>query len=538
MNHWISSTISYFLQSPSRAYLFVFVTSLLLFSLNIQGLSIYALDEAKNAECAREMYEQGELVVPTFNYQLRGDKPPLHYYFMMLGFQLFGVNEFGARFFGAFSGALLLLFTFRYTWKYLGKGTAWLSMGILWASLHLSLQFHMAVPDPYLITTMGLSILFFYEFLSERKVWALLCCYLTIGLGVLTKGPIAVALPGLIMLLHLLSTRQLHKKTLLSLKPWWGVLIVLGISLPWFILVHQATDGAWTEEFFFKHNLRRFSEPLEGHGGIFLITFAFIIGGMLPFSLFFPQAGIFAWKKRRESSFIDLCFWAVASIITFFAISSTKLPNYTVPAYPFVAILLANYLIKRNEYSLADKISYGLYMLIALALPVAAYMGIKADSIVADLYPLAWGLILVPIGALLGGYFIWRGQPIHMFKTVTASWILTSAVFYFFLFPPIDDRNPVSQTLPLLENQPSIIQYQLINRAFNFYLKRPIPVLEEEEEIMPHFEQHPKDVLIVRKAYWEKLDSVPKMKIIAETPDLFEKHTTLILTLDKSANKP
>lgn len=71
---------------------------------NINGLSIYVLDEAKNATAAIEMLQQGEWIVPTFNGEYRFDKPPLHYYFFMLSYQLFGINEFAARFFPALFG--------------------------------------------------------------------------------------------------------------------------------------------------------------------------------------------------------------------------------------------------------------------------------------------------------------------------------------------------------------------------------------------------------------------------------------------------
>ena len=69
------------------------------------------VDEARNSECAREMSELGELVVPSFNYELRTDNPPLHYYFMMLSYEIFGVNEFAARFFSSIFGALTILLT-------------------------------------------------------------------------------------------------------------------------------------------------------------------------------------------------------------------------------------------------------------------------------------------------------------------------------------------------------------------------------------------------------------------------------------------
>ena len=123
-----------------------------------------------------------------------------------------------------------------------------------------------------------------------------------------------------------------------------------------------------------------------------------------------------------------------------------------------------------------------------------------------------------------------------MVFSITLSWVFTAAIFYFFLFPKVDQRNPILQTQHVFKENPSVVQYQLINRAFMFALKKPIPVLNEEEEIIPHFRNHPEDLLIIRKAYWEKLDSVPQMEIVAESPDLFEKHTTLILRLAKSAN--
>ena len=393
MNRWFDQIQTFTHAYPKWAYVCVFFISLILFSLNIHGLSIYALDEAKNAECAREMYERSDFVVPTFNYELRTDKPPLHYYFMMLGFQVLGVKALGARFFGSLVGALLLLFTFRFSKKFIGIGAAWMSIGVLWASLHLSLQFHMAVPDPYLITCFALSIFFFFEYLQERATWALLSFYLMMGLGVLTKGPIAIALPGLIMLLHLISSKRLDWTTLKRLKPWWGAMIVLGISVPWFLLVHQATGGVWTEEFFFKHNVRRFAEPMEGHGGIFLLSLAFVIAGMLPFSVFSPQAIGFTWKQRKELPALDICFWAVVSIVGFFALSSTKLPNYTVPAYPFLAILIGTYFSKKRSSTKVDRYSFLFYLILAIGIPIAAYLGLKADPIIEDLAYLASGLM-------------------------------------------------------------------------------------------------------------------------------------------------
>ena len=75
----------------------------LLVSTSFIGLyPIYILDEARNSEAAREMLASGNYIVPFFNGQLRTDKPPLHYFFMIIGYKLFGVNALGARFFSGF----------------------------------------------------------------------------------------------------------------------------------------------------------------------------------------------------------------------------------------------------------------------------------------------------------------------------------------------------------------------------------------------------------------------------------------------------
>src|SRR5690606_10874336 len=126
-------------------------------------------DEAKNAEAAREMLEQGEWVVPTFNYELRTDKPPAHYYFMMLSYSIFGVNEWAARFFSAIMGSATILLTFWFGARYFNRQTGvWAAMALL-ASLHFNIQFHMSVPDPYLISFFTASLFFFYAFWNEQK---------------------------------------------------------------------------------------------------------------------------------------------------------------------------------------------------------------------------------------------------------------------------------------------------------------------------------------------------------------------------------
>ena len=243
-----------------------------LYSLNNQNFSLYILDEAKNSECAREMLEQNELFKPTFNFKLRADKPPLHYYFMMVSYSVFGVNEWAARFFSAVFGAFTVLVSFFYTRRFLGGKTAFMAVLVLLSSIHLTVQFHLAVPDPYLIFFFTWSIFLFYSALKTGKTRDKILLYISIGLATLTKGPVAIGLAGLIFLVFFIATRQFKWNIIHNLWPFTGAAIVLVIALPWFIVNGLETNWEWTHGFFVRHNLQRFGSEMEGHGGIFLIT--------------------------------------------------------------------------------------------------------------------------------------------------------------------------------------------------------------------------------------------------------------------------
>ncbi len=131
--------------------LIVCIVSLSILLINLGNPDIYILDEAKNAECAREMLVNGDYIVPYFNGQLRTDKPPLHYFFMALSYQVFGVSAFSARFFSAVFGALTIAIVFAFCRRFFSIRVAWLSALALLVSLHFNFQMRLAVPDPYLI---------------------------------------------------------------------------------------------------------------------------------------------------------------------------------------------------------------------------------------------------------------------------------------------------------------------------------------------------------------------------------------------------
>lgn len=515
------------LQAGSMIPVLLCVFAFALYLSNAGGVSIYILDEAKNAGCAREMFEKGDLIVPTFNDVLRTDKPPLHYFFMMLGYSLFGVNPFAARFFSAVFGAATILLTFLFTRKHADGKTAALASLVLLASVHLSIQFHLAVPDPYLIFFLTAAFMSFYAALKEKKGRYLATLYLSVGLGSLSKGPVAMALPGLIFLLFLIFSKRMSWENIRSLRPFWGAALVLVIALPWYILVHLKTQGAWTEGFFIRHNMERFTSEMEGHGGIFLITILFVLLGMFPFSVFLIQAVRKAWKERGDD-FTLFSLTVSLTIIAFFSFSGTKLPNYTVPAYPFLAILLAGYLREALTGHVRLKAGMIVLMIIGIAVVPGVFIGLKLDPALAHVNDLAWYFLPLPAGLILSYGLLTRRKTGWAIVSVAASGLATALIFFVLAFPVIDRQNPVLKSLHLVRGK-EIRYYERVNPAYSFLLKERIAAITPEE-FQTFFQEFPDGVIVSVKKYADQISLPEELEISFSARDIFESPTTVLIT--------
>lgn len=516
---------------PKHIYPAIILFALLIFGANIWGSSIYILDEAKNSGCAREMFETGEWVVPTFNYELRTDKPPLHYFFMKAGYSAFGVNPFGARFFSVIFGMLTVLITFFYTRKFLGYNTAVWSVIALLASLHFALEFHLAVPDPYLIFFMTLSFMAFYDFYKTRSRISWWLLYFAVGFGTLAKGPIAIALPGLVFLIFLLLRGGQQWALIKSYKPIIGALLVLLIAAPWYYFVGEATDGEWLRGFFLEHNINRFADAKEGHGGMFLIIPAFILLGMLPFSVFMVQALFRNSKVFRNDDFATYSFIIAVIIIGFFMVSGTKLPNYAMPAYPFLAVVTIYYILKQANHS--AKYPFVIHLVVAILIPVLAYVALMIEPSLEHITHLAWGFVTLPVGGAIALILQYKKRFLPAIRVLTGAWIVTGFIFFFALFPVIDKQNPVSMAFKETDlKEKNVAYYGKFNPAFSFYLQRRVPELKSAKEVREFLHDEDAVVITVKRKLGE-LENVENKQEVLRQKDLFERPTTILLVSEK-----
>lgn len=502
---------------------------------NLGSHPIYILDEAKNAEAAREMFVNSNWIVPTFNGELRTDKPPLHYWFMMLSYKLFGIDAFSARFFSAFFGVLTLISTFHFTKKFINKRIAAITAFVLCSSMFFMQEFHLAVPDPYLIFFVSFALFIFYDFYKFGKKSSWLLFYVSLGLAVLAKGPVGIALPGLVILIFLLMKKEFNWNSIKKINPSLGGILTLGISVPWFYLVHKATNGAFTEGFFLQHNLQRFSGEMEGHGGLPFVTWAFVLLGLLPYSFFIVQGFIQGWKQRKTNDFLLFSFLISTVFILFFSISSTKLPNYPMPSYPFIAVLIAIYLneiIKKTISLKGYKISLWVLFVITILMPAAGYIALS--QIETQLYSVRYSsftLAILPCASIASLVYFYRGKlKESVIVTGMGAMFLTLQLFQF-VYPSLVSQSPLALSKNIITQDSNSILYKGYDPAFLFNYQRTFPFAETKEQVLNFVKENPDATIITKEKFYESDWKEISSEVVLKQKALFENYTIVIFKL-------
>jgi 4-amino-4-deoxy-L-arabinose transferase-like glycosyltransferase len=520
-----------------RSFFLILLLSVVLLFIRLGAVTVFQVAEARNSQVPVEMLANHDYIVPYFNGALRTDKPPLHYYAMLLAYGIGGVSETNARFFAAVCGLLVIMATWMFARKYAGVQAAWWSSAVLLGSVHTIFQFRLATPDPFLIACHVLSLYCFWEGFQAQKKGFLWLMYALLGLAFLAKGPVGVALPLITIALYLLLQKEWSLKNLYRLNPLSGFFITAVITIPWFYLVHVQTHGAWTEGFFIQHNINRFKEPVDGHKGPFILTWVFVIMGLFPFSIFLIRSAGRAWKQRKQNHWLFFNLVAAAVIILTYSVSATKLLNYTTPAYPFLALIIGSFIDDTTAHKPVTKHLWPEWITLAgltVALPPALYFWMRSEKALQSIAPLSIVLAVLPATVLAALYFYkqWRVQL--AFLIMAAGAVAVTLLFFSLLFPALDKQGSVYQMKQLVQTGKPVIGYRNFNDAFTFYHRQPIVVFNAADSIAGYLQSHPDALVLERSAEPVLNDSLPQLVITASGKDLFSHQHSFIYQLKHS----
>lgn len=320
-------------------------------------------DEPRFAEASREMLQRGDFVVPYLNNRYRFDKPPFTYWAQVASYHVFGDNDFAARLPTEIAAAATALLLFAWGRRISGDQVGWWAALMFTVCVQSFIHGKAAVADMWLVLFVTAAHWAGYELLRDRLGGAVTgsaqlqrrwwwVFYLSLALAFLAKGPI-----GWTPLLAAAATKiflpevKLNRRFLFAT----GLALTLALVAVWGIPALVRTHGEFFNVGIGKHVVARSVVAMEGHGGksiwSYFATLPFYF--ITVFISFAPWSVKLPWLTRklwRDRDPLDAYLIAGAAVIfIIFTLVKTKLPHYTLPAFPLLALLLA-----KSLPSLAD----------------------------------------------------------------------------------------------------------------------------------------------------------------------------------------
>jgi 4-amino-4-deoxy-L-arabinose transferase-like glycosyltransferase len=313
-----------------------------LFCWRLDARSLWDIDEGMHAATSKEMVLSGDWVTPRYNGEKFYDKPAFFNWLVALSFLILGFTEVAARLPGALLGWGTVLLTYALGRRLSHPRTGFLGALVLATSVEFIILSRSVVHDIALAFFVTLALYCFYGALEQaRHRWRyLLMAYAAVGLAVLSKGPLGVVLPGLTLVVYLLLRGQWRQFRVL--KPVWGMIIILAVAAPWYVMVALRNDD-YTGYFFIQQNVLNFvSQAKARHPEPFYFYIPVIIGGMFPWSFFLPVAVVVMlrrWRSGLSGATLFLVVW-LSAMVAFFSVAQSKLATYILPALPAAALLI------------------------------------------------------------------------------------------------------------------------------------------------------------------------------------------------------
>jgi 4-amino-4-deoxy-L-arabinose transferase-like glycosyltransferase len=316
----------------------IFIAGFIMF-FQLGHLSLLDPDEPVYAQTAREMIAANDLISPRIYGDFWYDKPPMYYWLVAGAFKLFGQNEFAARFPSALLAVCGVLVVYFAGKSIFNNRAGLIAALVLSTSIEYFYLGKAAVTDMTLTFFLTVSLLFY---LQKRYYIA----YIAAGLAVLTKGPIGLAFPAMIIFIHLILTRNLGQWK--HIKIFRGGLLVLAVSLPWYLAMYYFHGMDFINTFLGYHNITRFLQPEHPNGTLWYYYIPVLIVGFFPWIIFLAQSVWTAIRSQHNPNSNILHFlviWAVV-VFGFFTASQTKLISYILPMYPPLALIVGWYVDK------------------------------------------------------------------------------------------------------------------------------------------------------------------------------------------------
>ncbi len=306
-------------------WLAVAATCVAAFFLRLGAYPLFDLDEGAFSQATREMIASGNYLATSLDGEPRYDKPIFSYWMQALSVHLFGPVEYAFRLPSALAAAAWVGAVFVFLRQRLDVATAGIAALLLCLSLGPFMIGRAATADAWLNLWLALTFIEIARWRDAPRTATLLRAWLWMALGFLTKGPVAVVVPAAASLICLLWDGRGRDWLRAAFDPR-GWLVFAAVALPWYGMILWQEGPGFFYGFFVEHNLQRFLETREGHGGSVLYYLWALPLMLSPFAGWLLAVLPRCW--RGPQGLERLCWVWLGVVFVIFSFSGTQLPHY------------------------------------------------------------------------------------------------------------------------------------------------------------------------------------------------------------------
>jgi len=289
-------------------------------------IPLFDLDEGAFSEATREMLTSGNWVSTYLNGEPRHDKPILIYWFQAVSVKLFGLHPLAFRLPSLLASLTWIFIIYRFCKEFIDERTARITVWVFCCCILTTTMFKAATADALLNCLITIICFDIYRYSQTPNSKRLVLLGIYLGLGFLTKGPVAIIIPLGASLAALSICGQFNRWFQAVIHPY-SWLTFLIIVTPWHIAVYLDQGWAFFEGFYLGHNVNRFSSTMEQHGGSPFYYLLLLPIALAPFTKFWLDS--FKSVKIIGKDLLTTYFWFWFLIpFTIFSFSKTQLPHY------------------------------------------------------------------------------------------------------------------------------------------------------------------------------------------------------------------
>jgi 4-amino-4-deoxy-L-arabinose transferase-like glycosyltransferase len=488
-------------------------------------------DEAHYAETTREMIATGDWSAPFYNEEPFFDKPVLFHQLQATAMQLVSDPEAGARLVPALAALGVVAITVWFATVMLSGEVAIVAGLILMACPGLFGLARYAILDTLFTMFMfgGAACLAVAALRDRPRLqWV---GYVAIALGVQVKGPIALVLCGLTMLILIACSADLRRR-LLGLRWALGLLVIAAVSAPWFIYMYLRFKDGFVNGYVLDENFRLFAGSRFGNQPGYGFYFQILAAALLPWTgLLIGRIvdDVRAMRRGEALDGVEIVLWSwTLAIVGFFTLSTFKLDHYVFPAAPALCLLTARAWsdLRADEGASRHRAARVGFQTIG---PILIIIGLGCGYFLLERLGLSRGALIVPVtltlvgSVIVVGMFLRRSRPPRAPWLVTIAMITTYAGLILFALPALERQKVIPEMAAWVATraQPAdrVASFRL-NRwtpDYRFYVGRHATFLDGVEEAEAFFKDpRPFYCLMRRSAYDEFVAQGLPLRILYE----------------------